>query len=58
MRHKMAAKLKSDDKEQSKRFIETAHEVEADDESSTADAVMGKLAKQPPQPKKQHSQKT
>jgi hypothetical protein len=49
----MTAKPKPDDKEQSRRFIETAREVEADEESSAADAVMGRLAKQPPEPHKQ-----
>lgn len=37
------------DKEQSRRFIETAREIEADDESSAADMVMGRLAKQAPE---------
>ena len=40
---------KPDDKAQSKRFIETAREVEADDESSAAEALIGRLAKQPPE---------
>jgi hypothetical protein len=48
----MAAKPKPDDKAQSKRFIDTAREIEADEESSGADAVMGRLAKQAPEPRK------
>lgn len=48
----MPSKPKPDDGAQSKRFIETAREVEADDESSAADALLGRLAKQPPEPRK------
>jgi len=44
---------KPDDKAQSKRFIETAREIGANEEDSAADALMGKLAQQPPHPKKQ-----
>jgi hypothetical protein len=51
------AKPKPDDKAQSKRFIQTAREVEADEESSAADAVMGRLAKQAPEPRKPPGQK-
>ena len=43
---------KPDDVAQSQRFLETAREVEADEQSSAADAVMGKLAKQAPEPRK------
>jgi len=43
---------KPDDKAQSKRFIETAREIGAADDDSAADALMGKLAKQPPEPRK------
>jgi hypothetical protein len=50
---------KPDDKAQSERFIETARKVGADRESTAAgDDVMGRLVKQPPQPKKQPAQKT
>ncbi|MGA7786932.1 MAG: hypothetical protein WCA56_02070 [Xanthobacteraceae bacterium] len=48
----MAAKPKPDDKVQSKRFIETAREVEADEDSSAADTLLGRLAKQSPKPKR------
>jgi hypothetical protein len=48
----MGAKPKPDDKAQSKRFIETAREIEADEESSAADELMGRLAKQAPEPRK------
>jgi hypothetical protein len=40
------------DKEQSRRFIETAREVEADEESSPADTLLGRLAKRTPEPRK------
>jgi hypothetical protein len=43
---------KPDDKEQSRLFIETAREIGADDESSVADQVLGRLAKQQPEPRK------
>ena len=39
-------------KAQSRRFIETAREVEAGEESSAADALLGQLAKQTPEPRK------
>jgi hypothetical protein len=46
-------KPKPDDKAQSKRFIETARKIGADKESSAAaDEVIGRLAKQPPEPRK------
>jgi hypothetical protein len=42
-----------EDKEQYERFIETARQVGADRESTAAgDDVMGRLAKQPPEPRK------
>lgn len=40
-----------DDKEQSKRFIEKARELEANDDDSKADMLMGRLARTPPDPK-------
>jgi hypothetical protein len=43
---------KPEDKEQSDRFIETARKVGAANESTAADDVMGRLAKQPPEPRK------
>ena len=46
------SQAKPDDKEQSKRFIEKAREIGADEESSSADEVMGKLGKTKPDPHK------
>jgi len=44
---------KPDDKAQSERFIETARKVGAARESTAAgDEVMGRLVKQPPEPRK------
>jgi hypothetical protein len=40
-----------DDPEQSCRFIEKARQLEADEDRSNADALMGKLARTPPDPK-------
>jgi hypothetical protein len=48
----MSAKPKPDDKEQSRAFIETAREIGADEDSSAADHVLGRLAKQPREPRK------
>jgi hypothetical protein len=45
-------KAKPDDKEQSKLFLEKAREIEADEESSTADELLSRLAKKPPAPRK------
>jgi hypothetical protein len=45
-------KVTPDDKEQSKLFIEKAREIGADEEkSAAADALMGQLAKLPPEPR-------
>ena len=41
-----------DDKEQSRLFIEKAREIEADEERSAADDLMGRLAKMKPEPRK------
>ena len=41
---------KSDDKEQSRLFIEKARELGADDERSAADEILGRLARQAPAP--------
>jgi hypothetical protein len=47
---------KSDDSEQSRFFIKKAHEIEADEENSAADELLGHLHKKPPKPrKKPHS---
>ncbi len=43
---------KPDDKEQSKRFIEKAREIGADEDKSVADEVMGNLHQKPPEPHK------
>jgi hypothetical protein len=40
-----------DDKEQSKLFIEKAREIGADEDQSTADELLGRLAKMPPEPR-------
>ncbi|MGO9400762.1 MAG: hypothetical protein ACLP19_23405 [Xanthobacteraceae bacterium] len=45
-------KQRSDDKEQSKLFIEKAREIGADEERSEADNLIGQLAKKPPEPRK------
>lgn len=45
-------KPKPDDKAQSKWFLETAREIGATGDDSRADELMGKLAKQPPKPRK------
>jgi hypothetical protein len=42
---------KKDDEAQSKAFIEKAKEIEADQKESAADALMERLAKQPPEPR-------
>ncbi len=48
---------KRDDPEQSKLFIEKAREIGADEEKSAADALMGQLAKLPPEPRIKSKQK-
>lgn len=48
----MTKNPKRDDPEQSKLFLKKAREIGADDAQSEADEVMGKLAKQPPEPHK------
>jgi hypothetical protein len=49
---KPTAKPKPDDKEQSRLFIEMARETGADEDSSAADQVLGRLAKQQPELRK------
>ena len=44
-----------DDKEQSRTFIEKAREIEADEEHSAADEVLGHLAHKKPEPHKRSS---
>lgn len=41
----------ADDPEQSRRFIDMAHEVGADEESGAADRVVGRLGRMPREPK-------
>lgn len=43
-------KVQSDDKAQSKAFIEKAREIGADEKRSAADKLMGRMAKMKPQP--------
>jgi hypothetical protein len=42
---------KPGDKVQSRLFLKKAREIEADEERSAADELLGRLAKMPPQPK-------
>lgn len=39
------------DKDQSRRFIETAREIGADEDKSAGDELMKRLARTPPDPK-------
>ena len=41
---------KADDKNQSRAFIEKAHELGCDENSAAADELIGRLAKMPPKP--------
>ncbi len=43
--------LESDDPKQSKAFIDKAREVEADEDRSAADKLMGRMAKTKPGPR-------
>jgi len=45
-------KTKSDDREQSKLFINKAREIGSDEDKSDADTLIGQLAKKPPEPRK------
>jgi hypothetical protein len=51
MPKKPSRHLEADDKEQSRAFIEKAREIEADEDKSAADDLLGRLAKQPPDPR-------
>lgn len=44
-------KVKPDDKEQSRLFIEKAREIGCDENPAAAYEVLGRLAKMPPQPR-------
>jgi hypothetical protein len=43
---------KSDDEEQSRLFMQNAKEIGADEDHSSANELLGRLAKMPPQPKR------
>jgi hypothetical protein len=47
---KRETRIKPDDKELSKLFIEKAREIGADEENSFADELIGRLAKKAPEP--------
>jgi hypothetical protein len=51
-------KVKPDDKEQSKLFIEKAREIGADEDKSAADELIGRLAKMPRQPRSNLKKRT
>lgn len=42
----------SDDKDQSRLFIETAREIGADEDKSAADSILGRLVREKPEPRK------
>ena len=42
---------RQDDQEQSRAFIEKAREIGADENSSRAEELIGRLARSPPEPK-------
>jgi hypothetical protein len=44
-------RVKPDDKEQSKLFIQKAREIEADESRSAADKLLGHLHSKPPEPR-------
>jgi hypothetical protein len=46
----MTKKPKRDDSEQSRRFIEKAREIGADEDKSRADDLLGILHRKPPEP--------
>lgn len=46
-----AKRPKRDDAAQSRTFIEKAREIGADEKRSEADNLVGRLAKQPPEPR-------
>jgi hypothetical protein len=43
---------KRDDPAQSRQFIEKAREIGADEKRSESDALIGQLAKKPPEPRR------
>jgi hypothetical protein len=45
-------RIKPDDKEQSKLFMEKAREIEADETTSEADKLLGRLAKMKREPRR------
>jgi hypothetical protein len=50
-------RIKRDDSEQSRLFIEKARELGADKRQSATDKLMGHLAKKPPAPRKKKRRK-
>jgi hypothetical protein len=48
-------RAKPDDKDQSRRFMDAAREIGADENTSVADELIGRLAKQPREPKAKNS---
>jgi hypothetical protein len=57
MATKSIAPKNAEDKKQSKLFIDKAREIGADEDKSAADEVIGRLAKTPPEPRKQKDDK-
>lgn len=47
-------KLKEDDPAQSRAFIDKAREVEADEDKSKADQLIGRLASTKPEPRRKN----
>ncbi len=52
-----ARRVKAENKEQSKLFIEKAREIGADEKKSAADELLGRLAKMPPEPRSKSKHK-
>jgi len=50
-------KHKPDNQEQSRRFMEKAREIGADEDKSEADVLIARLAKTPPEPRKRQKGK-
>jgi hypothetical protein len=54
---KKASRPARENDEQSRLFMEKAREIEADEERSRADELLGELAKLPPEPRKKPARK-
>ena len=52
MPHQKGKKLVPDNEEQSKIFLKKAREIEAAEDKSAADELLGRLAKRAPEPHK------